>query len=336
MPDIATLSLATAENSLLAGRSLAKTLYNRSVDILLSGELGAGKTTFLQGFAAGLGISEPISSPTYALEQRYATATHGEFIHIDLYRLSETEAKKILMQSDDHPGIRAIEWPERVSDDAWSRPLINIHIGEDGRGRRLTCSFEDMPLPTEAEVTQWRNDVLLPAHIQVHCNTVASFAHGLAKRFLARGELVRPLALRRASELHDLFRFVDFRASAHPPGLEPSPEQEKLWSDLRALYADKKHEEVCAEFLRLQNFPELADIVEPHGLMIPSPDRSRIEQKLLYYADKRIAFDQVVTLRERFDDLAIRYHKGASTPEAKKWLEETQEMEEELFPEGIR
>jgi len=72
--------------------SLAHTLYNTPVTILLSGELGSGKTTFLNGFSEGLGIVENLQSPTFALEHRHTTANGLPFLHIDLYRLSGKEA----------------------------------------------------------------------------------------------------------------------------------------------------------------------------------------------------------------------------------------------------
>jgi tRNA threonylcarbamoyladenosine biosynthesis protein TsaE len=54
------------------GASLVRSLHVLPLTILLDGELGSGKTTFLQGFASALGVKEPVSSPTFALEQRYS------------------------------------------------------------------------------------------------------------------------------------------------------------------------------------------------------------------------------------------------------------------------
>ena len=59
--------------------------------LLLSGPLGAGKTTFAQGFGAGLGIGEPIVSPTFTiareLEGRFADGSPAHLVHVDAYRL---------------------------------------------------------------------------------------------------------------------------------------------------------------------------------------------------------------------------------------------------------
>ena len=78
----------------------------------LQGNLGGGKTTFLQGFAKGLGIKEKILSPTYVILKRFKN-----FYHIDCYRLKnekdilELDFKSIL---SDPKNIVAIEWPEKI------------------------------------------------------------------------------------------------------------------------------------------------------------------------------------------------------------------------------
>ena len=107
--DQISISVASEEESRSVARSLARCHQVTPVTILLSGDLGAGKTTFTQAFAQEKGIQTRISSPTFALEQRL-----GEITHIDLYRLSREQADNFLWQSDWHEGIRIIEWPERL------------------------------------------------------------------------------------------------------------------------------------------------------------------------------------------------------------------------------
>ncbi|HRH93466.1 MAG TPA: tRNA (adenosine(37)-N6)-threonylcarbamoyltransferase complex ATPase subunit type 1 TsaE, partial [Candidatus Peribacteria bacterium] len=74
------------------GVSLANSLYCSPITLFVSGDLGAGKTVFAQGLAQGLGIAEPVVSPTYALEQRYGDT----LTHLDLYRLNRTQAAEFL------------------------------------------------------------------------------------------------------------------------------------------------------------------------------------------------------------------------------------------------
>lgn len=63
--------------------------------IALQGDLGAGKTLLTQGIAAGLGISAPITSPTFVLVNEYALPNGGTLFHIDSYRLGETSVQAV-------------------------------------------------------------------------------------------------------------------------------------------------------------------------------------------------------------------------------------------------
>lgn len=91
---------------------LADTIEAGTV-MALHGDLGAGKTCFIQGFAAALGIDEPITSPTYTLIGEYEGRL--PLHHIDLYRLSGPEEALGLGLEEyfDANGVTAIEWAER-------------------------------------------------------------------------------------------------------------------------------------------------------------------------------------------------------------------------------
>ena len=87
--------------------------------IALRGELGAGKTTFVQGFADGLGIKKGVLSPTFVLVKKFPVK-RGEFrhfFHIDFYRLRGKDEAENLGLKDifaDRSNIIAVEWPNRV------------------------------------------------------------------------------------------------------------------------------------------------------------------------------------------------------------------------------
>ena len=88
------LFLADAGQTHARGITLARELPKGSV-LLLSGELGAGKTSLVQGLAAGLGITEAVTSPTFALAQHYSRPDAPQqpvLVHLDLYRLELPEA----------------------------------------------------------------------------------------------------------------------------------------------------------------------------------------------------------------------------------------------------
>lgn len=88
----------------------------QAVVIGLSGNLGGGKTTFLQGFAKGLGIKQKVLSPTFVIQKKFKIKG-GNFYHIDCYRLKDY---KDILELDfleilkDPKNIIAVEWPEII------------------------------------------------------------------------------------------------------------------------------------------------------------------------------------------------------------------------------
>ncbi len=118
--------------------------------LLLQGDLGAGKTCLVQGLGEGLGITEPITSPTFALAQHYTpwscpggTAAAIALVHLDLYRLEASAAADELFAQEEEEArqlgaVLAVEWPERLS----FRPLEAwwLHLSHAGDGRRAVLS----------------------------------------------------------------------------------------------------------------------------------------------------------------------------------------------------
>ncbi len=335
MINLLQLRLADAKKTHLCGYSLASSLYTQPLDIYLNGPVGAGKTTFIQGLAKGLNIQGPVLSPTYALEQRYSTGIRGEFLHLDLYRLKPGKEAEILAASDDHTGIRCIEWANKMTEVQDSRARITIDLQEDGDGRLCVIGFDDISLPARKEIEQWRTDVQLPTHIAAHCDAVAAFASRLGEVLTGQGIVVRLDALKTAGELHDLFRFIDFRVGGGPAADTYGSEVVAVWQKWKKHYDGLKHEPACAAFLRERGFDALATIIEVHGLSLPSPERTTIEQQLLFYADKRVMIDKVVTVEERFEDFHKRYGSGLASDQSRIWRDEALRVEQLLFPEGV-
>jgi tRNA threonylcarbamoyladenosine biosynthesis protein TsaE len=100
------------------GRDLGKSLTPGSV-LLLTGDLGSGKTTLVQGLAQGMSIVDPIVSPTFTIINEYFSGRLPLY-HLDLYRLNNAEVDDLHLESywlglETEPGIVAIEWAERLS-----------------------------------------------------------------------------------------------------------------------------------------------------------------------------------------------------------------------------
>lgn len=142
--------LATASPG--ATRDLAATVAARCVPgdvLLLSGDLGAGKTTFAQGFGRALGIVEPVTSPTFTLVREYAVADGPGgirvLLHADVYRLEHLAevADLGLGQLVEDAGVALVEWGDAaepvLGDGALSIRLAAVAGDEDRRSVALSA-----------------------------------------------------------------------------------------------------------------------------------------------------------------------------------------------------
>jgi tRNA threonylcarbamoyladenosine biosynthesis protein TsaE len=129
--DGAILSRSDAETEAI-GADLAARLVGGS-RVLLYGELGAGKTAFVRGLAAGLGIDpDEVSSPTFTLVQEYRGRL--PLYHVDLYRLGPGEVDDLGLDALAADGVLAIEWAERMPRaDPGAIKVRLEHAGEDAR-----------------------------------------------------------------------------------------------------------------------------------------------------------------------------------------------------------
>ena len=120
-----------------AGARLADRLRPGDV-VLVSGELGSGKTTFVRGAARALGVQGPVTSPTFTIGQVYA-AEGVEIAHLDLYRL-RTLAGEDPALLDDYvtpERIAFLEWPELAEPELSGRVAARVRIEHGGGDRRM-------------------------------------------------------------------------------------------------------------------------------------------------------------------------------------------------------
>lgn len=109
--------LPNAESTREFGKKLGQLLPPNSI-LLLEGNLGAGKTTFVQGLATGLDIPDSVESPTFTLINEYTTGRIPLY-HLDLYRLESSEIVDLNLEQywegiEVEAGIVAIEWADRL------------------------------------------------------------------------------------------------------------------------------------------------------------------------------------------------------------------------------
>lgn len=104
------------EDTFALGKKLGERASSGDV-FLLEGDLGVGKTVFTQGFAAGLGILEPVSSPTFTIVQEYEEGKLP-FYHFDVYRIGDIEEMEEIGYEDYFygDGVCLIEWANLIEE----------------------------------------------------------------------------------------------------------------------------------------------------------------------------------------------------------------------------
>ena len=138
---------SSVENTIEIAKELASKLKGGDI-VLLSGDVGAGKTVFSKGLALGLNVNETILSPTFAIMNNYDTASGLAVCHIDAYRLTSEEEALEAGLSDfigDSNTISLVEWHENISGFFANNKCVHVRICKDSNSdneffREITLS----------------------------------------------------------------------------------------------------------------------------------------------------------------------------------------------------
>src|SRR2546421_4054648 len=161
MPGVLELSVESADAMRELGASLASLLSGGDV-IVLTGDLGAGKTTFVQGAAKALGVTDPVASPTFTLVRRYRGSRPVN--HVDVYRLDRIQDVIDLGFEEllDPDGVTFVEWGDVIEGllpdaylevELWTRPEDEGRLVVlTGRGRSWGERWERL----EGVTSSWR------------------------------------------------------------------------------------------------------------------------------------------------------------------------------------
>jgi len=132
----------SAEDTARLGSALAPILGPGDL-VVVRGELGAGKTTLTRAIGRALGISAHITSPTFALAQRYEGAV--PLLHIDAYRLHGADDEELgLLLDGASDALTVIEWPEQLGANL-GRPRVAVELRHGGGDRRLVALTSEDP-----------------------------------------------------------------------------------------------------------------------------------------------------------------------------------------------
>jgi len=172
--------------------------------------------------------------------------------------------------------------------------------------------MKNCKLPTRKECFEIIEKFCVPEHIAKHSLAVAKLAILLAERLKEKGISVDADLVERACLLHDIARPCDFRESDYDRlkgqiseqsyGL--LTEEKAKWQQLKNKFKGLCHEEIACEILR-SDYPELALVIKRHRYMaiLDEKEKPRTwEEKIVYYADKRVMHDRIVSLKERLEE----------------------------------
>ena len=155
-----------------ATRALAARLAGvarRGDVIVLQGSLGAGKTTFAQGFARGLGVEGPVTSPTFTLVRQYP-CTLGQLVHVDVYRLDHlSEVADLGLADLVEEGVALVEWGDAarpaLGPVTWTVDITRVGTGAGtaagsvGTGARTGTADDERLLTVHGEDDARRGEV---------------------------------------------------------------------------------------------------------------------------------------------------------------------------------
>ncbi|MCP3872637.1 MAG: tRNA (adenosine(37)-N6)-threonylcarbamoyltransferase complex ATPase subunit type 1 TsaE [Desulfobacteraceae bacterium] len=137
-----TIESKTSNHTLALGKKIGNNI-SKGLSIALIGELGAGKTTFVQGLAKGLGVSKKyyITSPTFNIINEYP-AKKFTLCHLDLYRLGSVDELEFIGFDDliDDNNIIVVEWPQILNDISFQFD-IEINFKFDEQYNRIISVF---------------------------------------------------------------------------------------------------------------------------------------------------------------------------------------------------
>ena len=146
-----TFTTRSKEETLRYGERLGEKIH-RPVTVLMYGDLGAGKTTFTQGLAKGLGITRVITSPTFTIMKMYRGRV--PLVHIDAYRLEGVSQDLGFEEYLEEPdGVTVVEWPMFI-EEYLPENALEITVTADEEGTR-TWSVNAMGEAEEHLLKEW-------------------------------------------------------------------------------------------------------------------------------------------------------------------------------------
>lgn len=172
-----------------------------------------------------------------------------------------------------------------------------------------------------------------PAHVIKHCLVVNKISNFLSDCLTQAGIEVNHDLVDRASLLHDILRISDIQGDLFAYALpeDQTEENRRIWLVQRELYQHQHHAKVGAALFK-EIYPEMAEVIRKHRLgAILSNELQTWEEKIVYYADKRVNHDQFCNVDERMSEGKKRWHIKKEDDKSTEILLKLKEVENEIF-----
>ncbi|OHB60827.1 MAG: hypothetical protein A2167_00785 [Planctomycetes bacterium RBG_13_46_10] len=165
--------------------------------------------------------------------------------------------------------------------------------------------MKNYSLPSQKECFDITKKLNVPPHIVRHNQTVAKLGVFLAQKLKENSIAIDLELVEKACLLHDIARLCDLKESNYNNfGRDASEQQQQTWKRLKTKFKAASHEDIAYELLK-EKYPVLALTIKKHRYAALSDEIDRPdtwEEKIVYYADKRVMHDMIVTLKERLEE----------------------------------
>lgn len=312
---------------------LARECY-AGAKIFLFGNVGAGKTHFVQSFLQTKQVKEEITSPTYAFYQRYETAEES-FLHIDAYRIEQDDIGLDEIFLDSELTVLT-EWSENL--EHLPSPRIEVRFEVISKtSRKITIEFIGFSMP-QKEIQELVDYYKIPPHVYAHIQAVVHVSEKVTEKLLKKGEIIDTELIKQAAILHDLVRYVDFKGGLIKEYFPYPVDEEtwKFWEETREKFQNRHHADVARMILEERGYDWLGKIIMAHKSSSILHGLKTLAEKIVHYADKRAKHNVIVPLEERLKDLHDRYAREDKSN--RYWDELNQkclELEEELDAKNL-
>lgn len=301
-------------------------------NILLFWEVWAWKTHFIKFLLNKLWVEWQIKSPTFSYSNFYQIAKTSKtselrnseksvlhdlleshfttnIWHYDIYRLKPWEELEWVDEHFFSNDLVICEWAEKLKSKPENRVEITFKkIWESEREIDFNFIWTSL---SDAQVNRLYEFYKTPEHVKKHIAVVTNVATRIAENLIKKWILVDKWLVISAARIHDLVRYVDFKwwITREKIPYEVDDETFDFWIEFSEECKGKHHADVARDIMYDLWYPEIWKVIESHKSEEVFKWLNTIEEKIVYYSDKRALHDKFVTIKERLEDWKIRYFR---------------------------